>query len=76
VFISTSRYDSRAISELLVKQAWPFLYEKFSGYAGQTLTIDNPLNKGLRNSRLMMHKYDGVAKLWFESEEDLMEAMG
>ena len=23
-----------------------------------------------------MHKYDGVAKLWFESEEDLMEAMG
>ena len=30
----------------------------------------------MRNSRGMLPKYDGVAEVWFESEEDLMEAMG
>jgi len=42
----------------------------------QSHTIDTPLNAGMRESRGMMPEYDGVAEVWFESEEDLMEAMG
>ena len=41
----------------------------------QSLTIDTPLNEGLRASRGMLPEYDGVAEVWFESEQDLMEAM-
>ena len=42
----------------------------------QSHTIDSPLNEGMRQSRGMLPEYDGVAEVWFESEEDLMEAMG
>ncbi len=41
----------------------------------QSLTIDTPLNAGLRESRGMLPEFDGVAEVWFESEQDLMEAM-
>lgn len=41
----------------------------------QSLTIDSPLNDGLRESRGMLPEYDGVAEVWFDSEQDLMEAM-
>jgi uncharacterized protein (TIGR02118 family) len=41
----------------------------------QSLTLDTPLNAGLRESRGMQPEYDGVAEVWFESEQDLMEAM-
>ena len=41
----------------------------------QSLTVDTPLNEGLRHSRGMLPEYDGVAEVWFESEADLMEAM-
>lgn len=41
----------------------------------QSLTIDTPLNEGLRSSRGMLPEYDGVAEVWFESEEELMEGM-
>ena len=41
----------------------------------QSHTVDTPLNDGLRNSRGMQPEYDGVAEVWFESEEDLIEAM-
>ncbi|MCA9267611.1 MAG: EthD domain-containing protein, partial [Planctomycetales bacterium] len=41
----------------------------------QSHTIDTPLNEGLRQSRGMMPAYDGVAEVWFESEQDLIEAM-
>ena len=41
----------------------------------QSLTVDTPLNDGLRTSRGMLPEYDGVAEVWFESEEDLMAAM-
>ncbi len=41
----------------------------------QSHTIDTPLNEGLRDSRGMLPEYDGVAEVWFESEQDLMEAM-
>jgi uncharacterized protein (TIGR02118 family) len=41
----------------------------------QSLTVDTPLNEGLRNSRGMLSEFDGVAEVWFESEEDLVEAM-
>lgn len=41
----------------------------------QSHTIDTPLNEGLRDSRGMLPAYDGVAEVWFESEEELMSAM-
>lgn len=41
----------------------------------QSLTIDSPLNEGLRTSRGMQPEYDGVAEVWFESEDDLVAAM-
>ena len=41
----------------------------------QSHTLDTPLNEGLRTSRGMLAEYDGVAEVWFESEEALMEEM-
>ena len=41
----------------------------------QSQTIDTPLNEGLRSSRGMQPEYDGVAEVWFESEEELMAGM-
>lgn len=41
----------------------------------QSHTLDSPLNEGLRNSRGMLPEYDGVAEVWFESEEELIEGM-
>jgi len=41
----------------------------------QSHTIDSPLNDGMRESRGMLPESDGVAEVWFESEEDLMEAV-
>ena len=42
----------------------------------QSHTIDTPLNEGLKNSRGMLPEYDGVAEVWFESEQELIDAMG
>ena len=42
----------------------------------QSHTLSSPLNEGMRASREMMEAFDGVAEVWFESEEDLMAAMG
>lgn len=56
------------------------LYQKFAEtyktkrYV-QCHTIDTPLNEGIRQSRGMMQEYDGVAEVWFESEQALIEAM-
>jgi len=41
----------------------------------QSYTLDTPLNEGLRTSRGMLPEYDGVAEVWFESEQALMEGM-
>jgi len=41
----------------------------------QSHTLDTSLNEGLRASRGMQAEYDGVAEVWFESEEALMEGM-
>ena len=41
----------------------------------QSHTIDTPLNEGIRTSRGMLPEYDGVAEVWFESEEALIEGM-
>nr|NIO61062.1 EthD family reductase [Gammaproteobacteria bacterium]NIT40021.1 EthD family reductase [Gammaproteobacteria bacterium] len=38
-------------------------------------TVDTPLNDNIRASRGMAQEYDGVAEVWFESEEELIEAM-
>lgn len=42
----------------------------------QSHTLTSPLNDGMRQSRGMAEAFDGVAEAWFESEQDLMEAMG
>jgi len=41
----------------------------------QSHTMDSPMNEGLRISRGMRPEYDGVAEVWFESEEALMAGM-
>lgn len=41
----------------------------------QSQTVDTPLNDGLRSSRGMLPEFDGVAEVWFESEEELKEGM-
>lgn len=41
----------------------------------QSHTVDTPLNEGLRTSRDMQPEYDGVAEVWFDSEEALLEGM-
>lgn len=41
----------------------------------QSHTIETPLNEGMRSSRGMLAEYDGVAEVWFDSEQDLMDAM-
>ncbi len=41
----------------------------------QLHTLDTALNEGLRSSRGMQPEYDGVAEVWFESEEELVQAM-
>ena len=41
----------------------------------QSHTMDTPLNEGLRSSRNMMPEYDGIAEVWFESEEELVAGM-
>ncbi len=42
----------------------------------QSQTLTSPLNTGMRESRGMTEEFDGVAEVWFDSEADLMEAMG
>lgn len=42
----------------------------------QSHTLSSPLNEGMRQSRGMAEAFDGVAEVWFESEKELMEAMG
>ena len=41
----------------------------------QSHTLNSPLNEGLRTSRGMKPEYDGVAEVWFESEEELIQGM-
>ena len=41
----------------------------------QSHTLSSPLNEGLRVSRGMQPEYDGVAEVWFDSEEALIEGM-
>ena len=41
----------------------------------QSQTINTPLNEGLQQSRNMLPAFDGVAEVWFESEEALIAAM-
>ena len=41
----------------------------------QSHTLDTPLNEGLKSSRGMLPEYDGVAEVWFESEEALIAGM-
>jgi len=62
-----------------MNQHGPFFMENAAAMRAkkyvQSYTLDSPLNEGLRNSRGMRAEYDGVAEVWFESEEDLMAGM-
>ena len=56
------------------------LWQKFaSAYRAkkyvQCHTVDTPLNDSIRESRGMLPEYDGVAEVWFESEQELIDAM-
>ncbi len=58
----------------------PFFQENASAMRAkryvQAHTLDSPLNEGMRTSRGLQPEYDGVAEVWFDSEDDLMAAMG
>lgn len=41
----------------------------------QSLTLTTPMNDALRESRGMLPEFDGVAEVWFESEEAMVAAM-
>lgn len=41
----------------------------------QVHTIEDPLNKELKDSRGLAEPYDGVAELWWRSRQDLVEAL-
>ncbi|MEW8279250.1 MAG: EthD domain-containing protein [Candidatus Thiodiazotropha sp.] len=41
----------------------------------QAHTIETPLNEGLRASRGMLPEYDGIAEVWFDSEQALTEGL-
>jgi uncharacterized protein (TIGR02118 family) len=62
-----------------VNKHGPFFMENASAMRAQkyvqSLTIDTPLNEGLRRSRGMQPEYDGVAEVWFESEAELIEGI-
>ena len=65
--------------EYWLKQHGPF-FQKHAGdmrskkYV-QSHTLETPLNGQFRESRGMQPEYDGVAEVWFESEEDMVAAM-
>ena len=42
----------------------------------QLHTVDSPANAALRGSRGAPEEYDGIAELWWKSEEDLAAATG
>ncbi|MDJ0976666.1 MAG: EthD domain-containing protein [Planctomycetota bacterium] len=41
----------------------------------QDHTIDTPMNDMLRESRGMVEAFDGIAEVWFESEQAFIDAM-
>ncbi|MEM9378462.1 MAG: EthD domain-containing protein [Planctomycetota bacterium] len=41
----------------------------------QDHTLDSPVNDTLRTSRGMIEAFDGVAEVWFESEQAFVDAM-
>ncbi|MGB5464628.1 MAG: EthD domain-containing protein [Sedimenticolaceae bacterium] len=41
----------------------------------QSHTVTTPLNDGLQSSRGMLPAFDGVAEVWFDSEEALIAGM-
>lgn len=41
----------------------------------QDHTIDSPVNDMLRESRGMVEAFDGVAEVWFDSEQAFVDAM-
>ncbi len=41
----------------------------------QDHTLESPMNEFLRESRGMVEAYDGIAHVWFESEQAFVDAM-
>ncbi len=71
--------SSEEFSDYWMNKHGPFFMENAGAMRAlkyvQSHTVDTPLNEGLRSSRGMLPEYDGVAEVWFESEEELMEGM-
>lgn len=68
-----------AFKDYWVNKHAPFFMSKADAIGAkkyvQSHTLDTPLNEGLRMSRGMLSEFDGVAEVWFESEEGLTDAM-
>lgn len=68
-----------AFKEHWKNQHGPFFMSKADAMGAikyvQSHTIESALNEGLRASRGMQPEYDGVAEVWFESEQALIEGM-
>lgn len=41
----------------------------------QSYTLQSPVNQGLREAKGLQPEYDGIAEVWFESEQALIEGM-
>ena len=41
----------------------------------QSQTLSSPMNDAMKESRGLIDEFDGVAEVWFESEEELVAAM-
>ena len=56
------------------------LFQKFAGtYKAiryvQSHTMNTPLNDNVKKARGMSEEYDGIAEIWWKSEEDCIEAI-
>jgi len=56
------------------------LFHKFAGtYKAiryiQSHTMNTPLNDNVKKARGMSEEYDGIAEIWWKSEEDFIEAI-
>ena len=80
-------YCLRRLPELSREQFQQYWFDKHAPLVrknGETLRIrryvqvhslDDPMNEALRGGRGGPEPYDGVAELWWDSVEDLQEAM-
>jgi uncharacterized protein (TIGR02118 family) len=64
-------YWLKSHGPLLQKFAQAYKVKKYV----QSHTIDSTLNEGVQKSRGITQEYDGIAELWWESEEEFINAI-